>query len=155
MQLQIESHSCIPNSTQPCQAIVEIHSYVYANTKLKEVIHEPTEEEWLAITKSFWNIWNFPNCLGHQMVNFEAPANRGSVRFNYKGTSSILTLADANCSLIMIDVGSFGISDVVYFLIQHWENVYKMVVFTYLLLRFYPGPIQIRHLLKLQMNSSL
>jgi hypothetical protein len=42
-------------------------------------------------------------------VNIEAPANSGSVYFNYKKTSVVLlTLVDATYNFIMIDVGSFG-----------------------------------------------
>ena len=47
--------------------------------------------------------------MDRKHVNIGAPANRGSVYFNYKKTFSVILLAlvDANY-LIMIDVGSFG-----------------------------------------------
>jgi hypothetical protein len=52
---------------------------------MKEAILEPSEE-WKAIAEEFWNIWNFPNCMGAvdlKRVNIEAPADSGSVYFNY------------------------------------------------------------------------
>jgi len=31
---------------------------------MKEVMPEPSEEQWKAIAEDFWNIWNFPNSTG-------------------------------------------------------------------------------------------
>jgi hypothetical protein len=58
---------------------------VIVNTLMKGVMPEPSEEQWKAIVEDFWNIWNFPNCIGAvdgKHVNIEAPANSGSVYFN-------------------------------------------------------------------------
>ena len=63
-------------------------------------------------------------------VNIEAPANSGSVYFNYKKTFSVILLAlvDANY-VIMIDVGSFGrSSDGDIFSHSALGNVWKTVV---------------------------
>jgi hypothetical protein len=80
---------------------------------MKEVMPEPSEEQWKAIAADFRNNWSFPNCIGAadgKHVNIEAPANSGSVYFNYKKTFSVVlfALVDATYKDIMIDVGSFG-----------------------------------------------
>jgi len=106
------SYSYGPGHATVCQIVREM-CQVIVNTLMKEVMPEPSEEQWKAITEDFWNIWNFPNCTGAvdgKQVNIDAPANSGSVYFNYKKTFSVILLAlvDANYNFIMTDVGSFG-----------------------------------------------
>lgn len=67
----------------------------------------------MKISKAFADTWNFPNCLGAmdgKHVNVKAPANSGSLYFNYKHTHSIIlmALADASYKLMYINVGSPG-----------------------------------------------
>ena len=69
---------------------------VLVNSLMKEAMLEPSGEQWKAIAADFWNIWNFPNCIGAvdgKHVNIEAPANSGSVYFNYKKSFSVVLLA--------------------------------------------------------------
>jgi hypothetical protein len=52
---------------------------------MKEVMPEPYEEQWKAIAEDFWNISNFPNCIGAgdgKHVNIEEAAYSDSVYFN-------------------------------------------------------------------------
>lgn len=80
---------------------------------LSKVMPTPTEEDWKRISNEFWNIWNFPNCLGAldgKHVVIQAPRNSGSQFFNYKKTFSIVLLAlvDAQYNFIAVDIGSYG-----------------------------------------------
>lgn len=80
---------------------------------LAEQMPFPKREEWETIANDFWGLWNFPNYLGAldgKHVVIEAPANRGSLYFNYKKTFSIVLLAlvDAHYKFIAIDVDSYG-----------------------------------------------
>ena len=88
-----------------CDAIVE--------RMMAEQMPFPAKEDWEKIAKDFWDVWNFPNCVGAldgKHVQIEAPAKSGSLYFNYKKTFSIVLLAlvDANYKFIAVDVGSYG-----------------------------------------------
>uniref|UniRef100_A0A3P9LF24 DDE Tnp4 domain-containing protein n=1 Tax=Oryzias latipes TaxID=8090 RepID=A0A3P9LF24_ORYLA len=73
----------------------------------------PTEEMWRSTARRFHERWNFPNCLGAmdgKHICIQAPANSGSLYFNYKGTFSVVLLAlvDADYRFLVVDVGSYG-----------------------------------------------
>uniref|UniRef100_A0A3P9I7T4 DDE Tnp4 domain-containing protein n=1 Tax=Oryzias latipes TaxID=8090 RepID=A0A3P9I7T4_ORYLA len=73
----------------------------------------PTEEMWRSTARRLHERWNFPNCLGAmdgKHIFIQAPANSGSLYFNYKGTFSIVLLAlvDADYRFLVVDVGSYG-----------------------------------------------
>ncbi|XP_022166114.1 protein ALP1-like, partial [Myzus persicae] len=73
----------------------------------------PSTEDWLQISKSFYEKTQFPNCVGAvdgKHVRLECPKNSGSQYFNYKHFYSLILLAicDADYCFRIIDVGSYG-----------------------------------------------
>ncbi|KAL1469818.1 hypothetical protein MTO96_024800 [Rhipicephalus appendiculatus] len=80
-------------------------------------VKPPNEHMWRNIADGFWKRWQFPNCLGSvdgKHVQIVAPANSGSLYYNYKGTFSIVLMAVADSGYLfrLIDVGAPGrISD--------------------------------------------
>jgi len=90
---------------QVCEAIIE--------NLMSLTMPKPTEDHWKKIAEEFWNIWNFPNCIGAldgKHVVIQAPANSGSQFFNYKKIFSIVLLAlvDAHYKFIAVDIGGYG-----------------------------------------------
>lgn len=79
----------------------------------KLCLPEPTKEKWLQIAKDFFRRSNFPHCLGAidgKHIRIVAPANSGSMCFNYKGFFSTVLLAvcDSAYKFVLIDVGAYG-----------------------------------------------
>ncbi len=73
----------------------------------------PKMEDFIKISRQYYNVWNFPHCIGAidgKHVKVTCPPNSGSMYFNYKHFFSIvlLAIADADYRFIMIDVGGFG-----------------------------------------------
>ena len=99
-------HSTVWNIIRDmCDAIVD--------KMMGEQMPFPEKEDWEKIAKDFWDVWNFPNCVGALdgiHVQIETSAKSGSLYFNYKKTFStvLLALVDANFKFIAVDVGSYG-----------------------------------------------
>ena len=90
---------------ETCNAIVK--------TLMQEAMPLLTEEQWKAISAEFLQRTGFPNCIGAidgKHIQIQAPANSGSLYFNYKKTFStvLLALVDAQYNFIAVDVGSYG-----------------------------------------------
>ncbi|XP_039968628.1 putative nuclease HARBI1 [Bactrocera tryoni] len=72
-----------------------------------------SEEEWKTIASEFYELWNFPNCLGAidgKHVNITKPPHSGSYYFNYKKTYSIVLMAIVNAKyqFLMVEPGANG-----------------------------------------------
>ena len=73
----------------------------------------PTKQDWIKMEQSFYNQWNFPNCVGAidgKHIVIQAPQNSGSLFFNYKGTFSLVLMAwvDADYRFVFVDIGDYG-----------------------------------------------
>nr|CAH7740478.1 unnamed protein product [Callosobruchus chinensis] len=92
--------------------VSEISEYIWDS--LYEIhMPVPSNGDFQQITKDFYEIWNFPNCIGAldgKHIRIRCPNNSGSLYFNYKGYFSIVlqALVDANYKFINIDVGGYG-----------------------------------------------
>ncbi|XP_015374372.1 PREDICTED: uncharacterized protein LOC107169215 [Diuraphis noxia] len=87
-------------------------SAIISNLK-EECMPMPKEDDWKTISNEFWEIWNFPNCIGAldgKHVVIEAPPNSGSLYFNYNKTFSIVLMAlvDAKYKFIAVNIGAYG-----------------------------------------------
>jgi len=92
--------------------VLEVCSAIISKLK-EEYLSIPSEEDWKRIAKEFWDIWNFPNCIGAldgKHVVIDAPPNSGTLYYNYKKTFSIVLLAlvDAQYKFLAVDIGAYG-----------------------------------------------
>lgn len=78
-----------------------------------EFVAFPEGEQWEVIKRDFWELWNYPNCVGAidgKHVKVRAPAHSGSSYFNYKGYFSFILMAacDAKYKFRYVDIGAYG-----------------------------------------------
>jgi len=111
---------------QVCEAIIE--------NLMSITMPKPTVAQWRKIAEEFWDIWNFPNCIGAldgKHVVIQAPANSGSQFFNCKKTFSIVLLAlmDAHYRFIAVDIGGYGRNSDggAYLPILNWGKLLKKI----------------------------
>nr|XP_022909001.1 protein ALP1-like isoform X2 [Onthophagus taurus] len=74
---------------------------------------QPTKESLLRSSTSFFDKWNFPNCIGcidGKHIRIKCPSKTGTMFYNYKQYFSIVlqAVADANYKFVCIDVGGYG-----------------------------------------------
>jgi hypothetical protein len=83
--------------------LTTVHSIVHEVCKViwdvlaPRYLKEPTTRQ--QISQDFYKLWNFPNCIGAldgKHINIQAPANSGSLFFNYKKMHSIVLLASCD-----------------------------------------------------------
>lgn len=73
----------------------------------------PTEEMWTLTSEEFYNLWQFPNCIGSiagKHVTVVCPRNSGSNYFCYLKNFSIVLMAivGPQYNFLCIDVGGYG-----------------------------------------------
>ena len=88
-----------------CQVLFDVLQQKY--------MKPPVTEVWKIIANFFWDLWNFPNCIGAidgKHVRIRAPFSSGTEFYNYKGFYSIVLLlvADGQYGIIFMDVGDMG-----------------------------------------------
>lgn len=95
-----------------CEIVQEVSEQIW-KCLVAEYMPTPNDESWKNTANEFMQKWNFPNCIGAldgKHVVIQAPANSGSLFYNYKGTFSIVLLAlvDADYKFIAVDIGAYG-----------------------------------------------
>ncbi|XP_062556918.1 putative nuclease HARBI1 [Armigeres subalbatus] len=110
--LQRHLASCYRVSKQHMGAIVDSVCNAICHA-LCPTMKELNAENFLNVANGFNKRWNFPNCIGAidgKHVAIKAPANAGSVFYNYKGFHSLVLLAvcDATYRFTYVDVGAYG-----------------------------------------------
>lgn len=98
--------------TTVANIVSEISEYIW-NSLYERHMPIPSKKDFRKIAKDFYEIWNFPNCIGAldgKHIRMRCPNNSGSMYFNYKGYFSIVlqALVDANYRFINVDVGGYG-----------------------------------------------
>jgi len=93
--------------------IPQVCDAIYSVYREKFLKIPSTENEWEKIGKQFFELWNFPNCIGAldgKHVNIIPPPESGSHYYNYKGHHSIvlMAMADADMKFVFVDIGKNG-----------------------------------------------
>ena len=96
-----------------CGIVTEVCEAIWKALKPEFGRMPSSEDEWLAVSRDYEELWNFPHCLGAidgKHVVIQAPHNSGSMFYNYKGTHSIVLLAlcDAHYRFLIVDIGDTG-----------------------------------------------
>jgi len=109
MDLEFDFH--ISRKTIPC-IVKETCKAIWEVLSPKEM-PLPNKEIWLKMAKQFYQVTDFPNCVGAvdgKHIRIICPPRSGSQYFNYKKYFSIILLgvADANYCSTAIDVRSYG-----------------------------------------------
>lgn len=73
----------------------------------------PDKNDFRKIAEDYYNIWNFPNCIGAvngKPVRIICPAHSGSMFYNYKKIFTIVLqgLVDGDYKFINVEVGGYG-----------------------------------------------
>nr|XP_027224553.1 protein ALP1-like [Penaeus vannamei] len=95
--------------------IPEVCKAIHDVLKEKYLRLPATSEEWQDVAKAFYNLWNFPLCLGAldgKRVLVKKTANCGSGDFDNKVHHNIimLGLVDANYQFLYVSVGEKGLA---------------------------------------------
>ncbi|GFN81293.1 protein antagonist of like heterochromatin protein 1 [Plakobranchus ocellatus] len=93
--------------------VPEVCEAIWTSLKDKYMSFPKSEEDWLKKALLFDQRWDYPHCVGAidgKHIVIEAPANSGSLYYNYKNTFSIVLLAmvDADYRFSYVDIGSYG-----------------------------------------------
>ncbi|VEN55083.1 unnamed protein product [Callosobruchus maculatus] len=118
-------------SKQSISVIVGETSRALTTTLLGHIKIPSNAEQWLRVSKQFFEHWQFPHCLGSmdgKHVVITSPFNSGSEYYNYKSNFSIVLFAvvDADYNFIFVDIGCQGrISDGGVF--KH-SSIYKKIM---------------------------
>lgn len=79
----------------------------------EKYLPEPTKEIWKQSANNFYNLWQFPNCIGSidgKHITIKCPNNSGSTHFCYLKKFSIVLMAivGPDYKFICVDIGGYG-----------------------------------------------
>ena len=102
---RIGRSTCYEILYEVTKAIVEVLGPMY--------VPVPTLEDWIKISQDFYELWQFPLCVGcldGKHIYCECPANSDSANWCYKKRFSfiLMALADAYRRFIWYNIGDYG-----------------------------------------------